>query len=80
MNFLVDTNILSELFKARPNPSVTTWLSAQDLIGISVITLEEIHYGLAYKNATKQLIWLNNFLKFNCNLFPITPEIAEKCG
>jgi toxin FitB len=80
MKFLVDTNIISEIFKPQPNQAVTTWLSSQNILGMSVISVEEIYYGLEYKNAQKQLIWFKDFLNFHCQIFPITFEIAQRCG
>lgn len=80
IEFLVDTNVISELFKPLPNPLVTTWLSSQNIIGISVISVEEIYYGLSYKNAQKQLNWFHDFLRYRCQIFSITPQIAQKCG
>lgn len=80
IQFLVDTNVISELFKPLPNPLVMTWLSSQNIIGISVISVEEIYYGLSYKNAQKQLNWFHDFLRYRCQIFSITPQIAQKCG
>ncbi|WP_017293002.1 PIN domain-containing protein [Geminocystis herdmanii] len=56
------------------------WLSSQNIIGISVISVEEIYYGLNYKNAQKQLNWFRNFLDYRCQIFVITPQIAQRCG
>jgi predicted nucleic acid-binding protein len=30
MNFLLDTNVVSERVKTRPNPGVVSWLAAVD--------------------------------------------------
>jgi len=45
---LLDTNVVSEIMRPRPQPSVVDWLNRQstDLLYISTITLAEIHYGL----------------------------------
>ena len=37
----VDTNVLSELLRPRPNANVVAWFGAQEMIHISVVTLEE---------------------------------------
>jgi predicted nucleic acid-binding protein len=50
MNSLCDTNSVSELMKPEPHPKVEEWFSRQDFIFISVVTIEEIYYGLSYKN------------------------------
>jgi predicted nucleic acid-binding protein len=46
--FLLDTNVVSEPSKPRPNPSVLAWLEAQSSshLFISVLTLGEIAYGV----------------------------------
>lgn len=38
MNYLCDTNVLSEAMKRQPDPKVTQWLSVQELVYVSVIT------------------------------------------
>jgi predicted nucleic acid-binding protein len=46
---LLDTNVLSELMRAKPDPKVIAWVDAQlgsDLI-ICSITVAEILYGIA---------------------------------
>ncbi|OWP36654.1 type II toxin-antitoxin system VapC family toxin [Pseudomonas nitroreducens] len=46
---LLDTNVLSELMRAKPDPAVVAWIDAQpgqDLL-ISSITVAEILYGIA---------------------------------
>ncbi|HEX4424027.1 MAG TPA: PIN domain-containing protein, partial [Terriglobales bacterium] len=47
--FLLDTNVISELIKPRPNPNVTNWVEATDeqLLYLSVLTLGEIRRGIA---------------------------------
>ncbi|MBK8454192.1 MAG: type II toxin-antitoxin system VapC family toxin [Thiofilum sp.] len=45
---LLDTNIISELMRPKPQPAVVQWLNNQDALDvyISVITIAEIEYGL----------------------------------
>lgn len=49
MTFLCDTNIISELSRPTPNQGVIAWSGTVTSIHLSVITLEEIYYGLAAK-------------------------------
>ena len=49
MTPLCDTNIISELCKSQPDPGVAAWSADVTTIAISVITLEEIIYGLSAK-------------------------------
>ena len=56
MSFLLDTNVVSELAKTRPNPKVVAWLRSvpsTDLF-LSVITLGEIRKGIEKKRAASK--------------------------
>lgn len=44
--YLCDTNIISELMRPQPNPEVKAWLLRQERIALSVISVEELHFGL----------------------------------
>ena len=44
---LVDTNVLSELPRPRPNAKVVSWFAGQETVHVSVITLEELAFGVA---------------------------------
>lgn len=48
MSWLLDTCLLSELVKPRPEPKVATWVSSQPETGlhVSTLTLGEIHKGV----------------------------------
>jgi predicted nucleic acid-binding protein len=48
MNYLIDTNVLSELAKDKPGAQVAAWFSehVNDRLFISVITVGEIAYGI----------------------------------
>jgi predicted nucleic acid-binding protein len=48
VNYLLDTNVISEWTKPQPNPGIVTWLSEtdEDRIFISVVTLAELRYGV----------------------------------
>ena len=45
---ILDTNVTSELMRARPNAAVTAWLADQDPSELfsNVVTVAEISYGL----------------------------------
>ena len=77
---LVDTNVLSELMRARPDPRVLAWAESQSRFMISVITLEEIHFGLALRPSARVEAWLGKFLDSWCELLPVSPEIARRAG
>jgi len=46
---LVDTSVISELWKAEPNPDVLAWVDAQtaETLCLSVITVAELRFRLA---------------------------------
>jgi len=48
VSFLLDTNIVSEWVKPRPNPGVVAWLAEvdEDRVFLSVVTLAELRYGI----------------------------------
>ncbi|WP_017522789.1 type II toxin-antitoxin system VapC family toxin [Pusillimonas noertemannii] len=46
---VLDTNVISELWKVEPNPNVLTWIDAQaiETLYLSAVTVAELRYGLA---------------------------------
>ena len=46
---LVDTNVVSELWKVVPNPDVLAWIDAQtvETLYLSAVTVAELRFGLA---------------------------------
>lgn len=66
--WLLDTNVVSELRKPRPEPKVRAWISARaqaDLL-VSRVTVAEIRFGIARaptaEHRTKLSAWLENDL------------------
>ena len=49
MTFLLDTNVVSEWVRARPDPGVVAWLDEvdEDRVFLSVATLAELRSGIA---------------------------------
>lgn len=89
MSFLLDTNVVSELFRARPNPSVMRWfqsVASTDLY-LSVITLGEIRKGIELKRATSgdqaNLLeaWLHGLaLRYRSRILMLDEEVADVWG
>ena len=48
MNFLLDTNAVSEWVKPSPNPGLIGWMESvdEDRVFLSVISLAELRYGM----------------------------------
>ena len=74
--FLVDTNLLSELARARPNARVVAWARTVAKISMSVITLEEIQFGLAWRPNPRIQAWFETFVNDHCDVRAVTSEIA----
>jgi len=80
MTFLCDTNIISELARPKPNPGVINWSTTVSSINLSVITVEEIYYGLAAKPNARIKQWFEQFLDNYCIILPVTVDIAKMSG
>jgi len=80
MTFLCDTNIISELARSQPNQGVLDWSTTVSSIALSVISLEEILYGLTSKPNIRIQAWFQSFLVAYGTLLPITAEIAQCSG
>jgi predicted nucleic acid-binding protein len=53
---ILDTNVLSELIKPSPNPSVVAWLNAQSagVVWTTAVSVFEIRFGIAILPAGKK--------------------------
>ena len=78
--FLCDTNILGELARPVPNPRVVSWANDVRSVSLSVVTVEEILYGLTWKPNPRARAWLEAYLANYCEVLPITTAIAERSG
>ena len=86
--FLLDTNVISELVKPRPDANVTAWIEATDesLLYLSVLTLGEIRCGISVlpqsrRRATLEA-WLDKNLRerFEERILTIDHEVADRWG
>ncbi len=77
---LCDTNVLSELSRLRPDPAVLAWIETVERIAISVVTVEEIAYGLGWKPNPRIRSWWNAFLSSDCEILDLNAEIARRAG
>ena len=88
MTYLLDTNVVSEWTKPRPDPGVAAWLAAaeEDRLFLSVITLTELRRGverLAAGNRRRRLdAWLRDALplRFEGRILPIDGPVADHWG
>jgi len=79
MNFLLDTNIVSELTKRCPNPGVVSWAATVTDQQLSAISVDELRFGLARRTDARIIDWLEQYLK-QYPVLPVTREIAERAG
>ena len=65
MNYILDTNVISELVARKPNLKVVAWLEKidPDNIYLSVITLGEIKKGIEKLPASKRKNTLDSWFK-----------------
>ncbi len=88
MNYLLDTCVISELVKPRPNRKVVEWVRRQDesSLFLSVITIGEIEKGIARLEGSKrkQLLreWVDNTLsrRFSGRILAFDFEAASRWG
>jgi predicted nucleic acid-binding protein len=88
VNYLLDTNCISEPAREKPEPRVLAWLDAVDesQFYLSVLTLGEIRKGASAlpdsRRRSRLETWLERQVKvrFAGRILPITDDIAERWG
>lgn len=86
--FLLDTNIISELVKPRPDANVTAWIEDTDesLLYLSVLTFGEIRRGIATLPQSRRRAsleaWLDKDLRtrFEGRILNIDLEAVDRWG
>jgi toxin FitB len=86
--FLLDTNVISELIKPRPEPKVAAWIEAteESLFWLSVLTLGEIRKGIDFlhdrSRRTALESWLNHDLlvRFAHRILDVDQGVADRWG
>ena len=88
MNFLLDTNAVSEWVKPRPNPGLIRWMEAadEDRVFLSVISLAELRYGVermaagARRNRLEAWLLHELPLRFEGRILLVDHKVAEIWG
>lgn len=88
MKYLLDTCVISEIFKPQPNENVVTWMreNNEESMYLSVLTFGEIAKGIekASNPAKKKALqmWLENELKerFKHRLLDVDMAVASQWG
>jgi toxin FitB len=89
VSFLLDTNVVSEIRRPRPDPKVQAWLASvpeADLY-LSVLVVGEIRQGVERlrrrdpARVAPYEAWLSELLRhFADRLVPITADVCEEWG
>ncbi|MFH1699279.1 MAG: type II toxin-antitoxin system VapC family toxin [Candidatus Zixiibacteriota bacterium] len=88
MNFILDTCIISELVKPKPNSKVIKWVSScpEETLYLSTLTIGEIQKGISIlpESHKKDDLekWLNQDLmrRFDRRIVGIDIKVAQKWG
>ncbi len=83
MNYLIDTNVISELISKQPNKKVVEWLDHLDpnRIYLSVITIGEIRKGIEKlppskrREAVREWLEADLLLRFQGRILEITIDV-----
>ncbi len=85
-NWLLDTNVLSELRRVRPEPNVVAFVAAQplDSLFVSVVTFAEIRFGVERIADAARRVELNDWLAqtlrpmFAQRTLPVSEDVMFK--
>lgn len=88
MSFLLDTNVISEGGRPRPDPGVLEWLASVDeeQLFLSVISLAELRHGIERLDDGRRKsaldLWLTDELpaRFEGRLLLVDAETADQWG
>ena len=88
MSFLLDTNVVSEWVKPRPDPRVVDWLADvdEDRVFLSVVTMAELRHGIERLPAGRRRKRLDEWLReelprrFESRVLPIDAAVADAWG
>jgi predicted nucleic acid-binding protein len=88
VSFLLDTNVVSEWVKPRPDPRVVAWLAEVDEDGVfmSVVTFGELRHGIERLSAGRRRAQLDQWLReelplrFDGRVLSIDAAVANAWG
>lgn len=84
--YVVDTNIISEAIKAKPDPNVTTWLEKNSrTLYLTSITIEELRFGalMMPKGKKRKALeeWIDSLsIAFYQKILSFDARAAETCA
>jgi toxin FitB len=85
-DWLLDTNVISELRRPRPEPNVLAFIAAQSLdrLYVSAVTLAEIRFGIEVVTGAGRRAELNAWLThrvrpmFDGRILPVSEDVMFK--
>ena len=86
MGYLIDTNVISEVCKKKPNAAVLQWLSEHDEgLYLSAITIEELRFGESMMPRGKKRDALHRIIdglaeNYAGRILPFDSQAAEVCA
>ncbi len=91
MSYLIDTNVISELVRPKPDAAVLDWFSRtpDEAVFLSVLSLGEIRKGVEKLTSPEEAprreklrLWLEHDLRdwFGPRILPIGPDVADHWG
>ena len=88
MSYLLDTNVVSELVRPKPNNQVVSWFKSvpDDALHLSVLSLGEIRKGVEQLKTSRRQerlrVWLEQDIKdwFGVRLLSVDAAVAERWG
>jgi len=88
LNFLLDTCVISELAKPKPNRKVTKWIAScpEETLYLSTLTIGEIQKGISNLPESRKKghlqLWLDHDLikRFDRRIVGIDIRVAQKWG
>jgi Predicted nucleic acid-binding protein, contains PIN domain len=88
VSFLLDTNVISEGAKPRPDAGVMDWLASidEEQLHLSIVSLAELQHGVERLDAGRRKsaldLWLSEQLplRFDDRLLPVDAETADAWG
>ena len=59
---------------------MVAWAQRTPSVQLSVVTVEEVYFGLSWHRNDRVLDWFERFFDTHCDLLPITSAIAQRSG
>lgn len=82
--FLLDTNVISETARKKPDPRLLAWISTLPSMALAAITVYEIASGIHRLSAGEKRAfleeWFAELLGSGCDILPFDRDAALACA